>query len=186
MFEKGDVVKLPGMTCIVTRPAEEPDKEDLEMEIRLSPRVTGAPRHRHPRLQEEYQVIKGVLEVYLDRRWRSTPAGKSVLIPIGVEHSFRNSSADEVVLTNIHRPAHGFQAYWEEVGSLSTAGKLKSLNGLPTLVHLSVAMMQHTDDMVLTAFPERILVPMFARVGRAFGMGPGPVRVEAANATSAP
>ncbi len=89
----------------------------------------------------------------------------------GTTHTFRNTSGVPAVVSNIHRPAHGFAAYWEEMAALSRAGKLTSLRDPRSVILLSILMMDHRQDLVPTGPLGRVVIPVTAWVGRRLGVG---------------
>jgi mannose-6-phosphate isomerase-like protein (cupin superfamily) len=171
MLKTGDVVSLPGMRSVITAPAANPATDTMEMEITIDPGTVGAPPHFHPRQEEEYRVVRGTLNVLLSDGWRDLAVGESAVIRQGTTHTFRNTSDQPTVLLNIHRPAHGFAAYWEEMAALSRAGKLTSIRDPRSVILLSVLMMDHKQDLVPTGPLGRVVMPVTAWVGRRLGVG---------------
>jgi len=53
---------------------------------------SGARRHTHP-VEEVLTVLSGEAELWLDNVWQTASAGRSLVIPAGREHGFRNTSS---------------------------------------------------------------------------------------------
>lgn len=169
MLRNGDVVTLPGMRAVMTVAPADRSVDRMEMEITLDPGAVGAPPHRHPSIDEEYRVLSGTLSVLSGRRWEDIPAGGSVVIPAGRNHTFRNTSAEAVVLTNIHRPAGAFADYWERLGALSSAGRITSLGDPRTIMTMSMLVMDHPAALRPTG-ALAVVMPIAAWIGRRLGV----------------
>jgi len=164
MLETGSVVEVPGMRALVTAAPADVALDPLEMEIYLAPGALGAPAHYHPSVVEEYRVVTGILNVLLGAGWRDVAEGNSIVIPPGTKHTFRNRTETPVVLTNVHRPAGGFAAYWEQRGALSRAGGLTSFSDPRTVMLMSALIGRHRDALVATGFLGRVMMPLAAFV----------------------
>lgn len=53
----------------------------------------GAPLHHHEKMVESFYIVEGSLDLLVDGEVRTTAAGEFALIPTGVVHGYRNSSA---------------------------------------------------------------------------------------------
>ena len=166
VLEKNSVVEVPGMRAVVTAASVDVAEDALEMEIELAPGALGAPAHYHPTITEEYRVVAGTLNVLLGSEWRDLEEGMSIVIPPHTTHTFRNSTSNPVVLTNLHRPAGGFAAYWEQLAALSKAGVLTSFSDPRTVMLMSTLIRRHSGALVATGFLGRVMMPLAAALAR--------------------
>jgi quercetin dioxygenase-like cupin family protein len=61
--------------------------------------------HVHADEDDAFYILEGELTFVLDGEDVAAPAGTFVLVPPGVEHGFRNDTAEAVRILNIHAPA---------------------------------------------------------------------------------
>jgi quercetin dioxygenase-like cupin family protein len=61
--------------------------------------------HSHPDEDDSFYILEGELVFELGGEDVTAPAGTFVLVPPGVEHGFRNDTAEPVRILNIHAPA---------------------------------------------------------------------------------
>jgi quercetin dioxygenase-like cupin family protein len=73
--------------------------------------------HYHLKIYESWYVLEGRLEVRLDDRWSTAPAGSMVLIPVGVVHAFRNETAEPARLLLTAAPG-GVELYFGDLDEL--------------------------------------------------------------------
>ncbi len=73
-------------------------------EIRLAPRTTGPPQHRHARHDEGFYVVSGIACFTVGTTTYEAPAGTLVMIPPGVPHTFANPGDEPAVLLNTFTP----------------------------------------------------------------------------------
>ena len=104
-------------TAIVVRPGEGARVGNVEFLARTkdTPRFTCsvidfAPGrvlepHSHPDEDDSFYILEGELTFMLGGEDVKAPAGTFVLVPPGVEHGFRNDTAEPVRILNIHAPA---------------------------------------------------------------------------------
>ncbi len=93
-------------------PATDLVDQPLTVEAEYAPGARSS-QHVHPNQEERYKVLSGVLDVFMDRRWRSLQPGESVRIPKGAVHAFRNSTKTATRVLNTHDPGLRFQEYLE-------------------------------------------------------------------------
>src|SRR5688500_5490492 len=86
-----DLRSVFGVEARVTTPAQATGGAYVEMDCVVLP-GNGTMIRYHPHQEETYDVLEGALEVSLDGRWRSVPAGESLTVPPGAVHGFRNTS----------------------------------------------------------------------------------------------
>jgi mannose-6-phosphate isomerase-like protein (cupin superfamily) len=61
--------------------------------------------HVHGEEDDAFYIVSGEMTFVLGEREVAAPPGTFVLVPPGVEHSFRNDGAEPVRMLNIHAPA---------------------------------------------------------------------------------
>lgn len=103
----------------VTHSAEDPASERFETHWELNEVPDGDPFvHTHPVATERFEVISGVLEVYVDGEWEKVPGGETHTVQPGTVHSFRNTTPVELV--NVHEPAMQYEEYFRRFHALVT------------------------------------------------------------------
>jgi mannose-6-phosphate isomerase-like protein (cupin superfamily) len=73
--------------------------------ITMAPNATGPEMHVHDDEDDAFYILDGELTFLLDDGEVAAPAGTFVLVPPGVEHTFRNGLDRPVRVLNIHAPA---------------------------------------------------------------------------------
>lgn len=170
MAGTGDTLGFPdGSDYTITASAGETGGTYVEMELLLPANAVAPPLHIHPRQTEEYEVLTGKLDVYVDGHWQSLPEGEAISVPPGEPHTFRNSSGVRIRVRNVHRPALGFQDYIEELHSLVQDGKIKNTTDPSSLLHLSLLWEKYEDTIVPARLPQRAVMGLLAGVGRRLG-----------------
>jgi len=93
--------------------------------------------YRHP-MVERFTSLKGELAVFCDGRWHRMTAGKTIVVPSGKVHSFRNRSAEPCYYVGQVTPGGRFLNPMELDGALVEAGKVTSLCRLRSLIYLGL------------------------------------------------
>ena len=73
--------------------------------ITMAPGRSGPDSHVHQDEDDVFYVLDGELTFLLGSTDVPAPAGTFVLVPPGVEHTFRNGLDRETLVLNIHTPA---------------------------------------------------------------------------------
>jgi mannose-6-phosphate isomerase-like protein (cupin superfamily) len=73
--------------------------------IEIAPGRDGPPIHHHDEEDDAFLILDGELTFVLANREVAAPAGTFVLVPPGVEHTFRNATDEPVRMVNVHAPA---------------------------------------------------------------------------------
>jgi hypothetical protein len=143
------------------------------MAMTAPPGADTPPRHVHPNLTDEFEVIAGRLEVWLDGSWRELGAGDRLVVDPGRVHTYRNRFDEPAEVRNVHRPAGSFQRYIERLGELAGSEGFtpRSPRGL---LALTVLWRDHEDAMRF----RRAWVRLAVRTGAALAPRVG-VRVPA-------
>ena len=81
--------------------------------IEIQPHRGGPPSHRHEAEDDAFYILEGELTFGVEGEEVVAAPGTFVLVPPGVEHTFRNDGDVLVRMVNIHSPA-GFDLRLEE------------------------------------------------------------------------
>ena len=73
--------------------------------ITMAPGAHGPESHSHADEDDSFYVLEGELVFILDENEVPAPEGTFVLVPPGVEHTFRNPLERPTRVLNIHAPA---------------------------------------------------------------------------------
>jgi quercetin dioxygenase-like cupin family protein len=172
MAEAGERFEMSdGSVYIVRTPAAATGGDYVEMEFVLPADCTAPPPHTHPKQVEEYEVIEGGLDVLLDGEWSTLGPGESVSVPIGVLHTFRNSSGEVVRLLNWHRPAMDFEEFIERMSTALRDAGVKSKRDPRVPMVLSSLMLAYPDTLALPRRRERIPMKIAAGLGKLLRVG---------------
>ena len=129
----------------------------------------GVTPHRHPRMEERFDVLAGEVTFTLGRRKVVKRAGESVVVPPGTRHAYRNTGAVEAHMVTDAEPGLELQAFLEDVAVLSRAGRINRL-GMPTspraAVEAAVIAARYRETVELD-FPPWPVVSALARLGSA-------------------
>jgi mannose-6-phosphate isomerase-like protein (cupin superfamily) len=125
-------------------------------------------RHIHPKQDETFEIVSGMLDVFVEGSWRHLRAGQSVCIPKGMVHGFRNSSNTPVQALNAHNPGLRTQEYWEGMEHLIRQRKITGMSGLRNGIYLSMHVTQFRRELILIRPPDWFL-RMLAKIGAALG-----------------
>jgi len=151
-------------------PPEHPETDPWRVTMIFAPGFAGPPVHVHPHQEESYEVLNGVLDVFVDGRWCALGPGESVTVPAGTPHTIRNLHAQELRAVNVHAPALDFPRYMAQLHALVHAGKVRALppKDPRSAIYLSMLFTEHARTLVSVKPPQR-LMRMLAFVGRRLG-----------------
>ncbi|HET8873864.1 MAG TPA: cupin domain-containing protein [Gaiellaceae bacterium] len=134
----------------------------------------GVTPHRHPAMEERFEVLAGEPTFLAGRAWSTASSGETVVVPAGTRHAYRNRGAETVHMVCHVRPPSSLQEFLEEVAALARDGKI-SRRGLPTSYGAlleAAALAQRHRAMVTLLFPpmpppfiQRLLFPLLTRLG---------------------
>jgi quercetin dioxygenase-like cupin family protein len=156
----------------------DPDgSEVLHVETWVDP-GGGVTPHRHPAMEELFEVLAGQPILLAGRRWSTASPGETVVVPARTRHAYRNRGDQTVHMVCHVRPPSSLQEFLEDVAALARAGKI-SRRGLPTSYGalLEAAALAHRHRaMVTLLFPpmpppfiQRLLFPLLTRLGERRG-----------------
>ena len=73
--------------------------------IEIQPHRGGPPSHKHVDEDDSFYILEGELTFTVEGEEVVAGAGTFVLVPPGVEHTFRNDGDALVRMVNVHAPA---------------------------------------------------------------------------------
>jgi quercetin dioxygenase-like cupin family protein len=161
--------KSVGMWWEITKSTKDTGGKQFEAINVLAPGFAGPPLHIHPTAEESYNVLSGTLDVCVDGTWRKLAPGQFLSVPAGTPHTLRNTSAGEVRLINVHKPALAFERFFRRLHSLVQEDRLQlPPKTLGSVVLISMLFTEHRDEIV-SANPPAIVMRLFASIGRRLG-----------------
>lgn len=151
-------------------PPEDPETDPWRVTMIFASGFAGPPVHVHPHQEESYEVLSGVLDVFIDGRWRELGAGESLTVPAGTPHTIRNLHAQELRAVNVHAPALGFPGYMAGLHELVHTGRVRALppKDPRSAIYLSMLFTAHARTLV-SVKPPQGLMRILAFVGRRLG-----------------
>ena len=151
-------------------PPENPESDPWRVTMTFAPGFAGPPVHVHPHQEESYEVHNGVLDVFVDERWRELRPGETLTVPAGTPHTIRNLHAEELVAVNVHTPALEFPRYMACLHELVHSGKVRALppKDPRSMIYLSMLFTEHARTLASVKPPQR-LMRVLASVGRRLG-----------------
>lgn len=102
--------------------AETDDRLGL-FEHRMAPGAPGASPHIHKAQLECFYVLEGTVELFLDGKSFSAPAGSYVQVPESVGHGFRNPYDEEARMLIMFSPGRTREEYFRRLASLYEGGR---------------------------------------------------------------
>jgi mannose-6-phosphate isomerase-like protein (cupin superfamily) len=106
---------------------DDPETDPWHVTMVFAPGFGGPPLHAHPHQAESFDVLSGVLDVFIDGQWRELGPGESVTVPAGTPHTIRNLHAEEMRAVNVHAPALEFPRYMAGLHQLVHTAKVRAL-----------------------------------------------------------
>ena len=129
--------------------------------------------HIHPNQDEQYEILQGTLDLFLEDRWHKLSAGQSISIPKGTLHAFQNSTDETVRVINTHDPGLRFREQLEVMERLIGEGKLTGTKGQKNAIYLSLHTVEY-KDVVVPVKPPYLLIRLTARLGKLLGYSISP------------
>jgi quercetin dioxygenase-like cupin family protein len=133
----------------------DPDgSEVLHVKIWVDP-GGGVTPHVHPAMEERFEVLEGRPSFLAGGSWTTAGPGKTVVVPAGMRHAYRNRSDTTVHMVCHARPPSTLQEFLEDAAALSRAGKI-TRHALPKgigALREALALAARHRDMVVLLFP---------------------------------
>ena len=126
----------------------------IDLELPEGGRVPGG-LHIHPRQEERFEVVRGVMRFRVRRERIIAEPGDVVVVPAGVRHDFANAG-DETAFVRVEiRPALKMEQLFETAVALAEQGRTM-LGGIPRPLDLALFTREFEQE-VQAAFPPRWL-----------------------------
>jgi quercetin dioxygenase-like cupin family protein len=156
-----------GMRFEILRSGAETDGELFEAINWLDAHMPGPPPHVHPRSSENFEVLDGTLDVFVEGEWKTFTAGDKVTVPPGVEHSWRNPSDQPARVHAVHRPAVEFEEFHRGMADLIARGKVKSMppKDPRSAIYLAMHSVRYAQFLIINE-PPNWLLKTTALIGR--------------------
>ncbi|WP_323192065.1 cupin domain-containing protein [Halostella sp. PRR32] len=152
----------------ITKSTKETDGKFLEMRFEIETVPEDGPFvHTHPNAEESYEVLSGVLEVYMDGEWREVSEGEKHTVPPGTPHTFKNKTPVELI--NVHKPALEHEAFFRRFHRLVTERGVTLPPGrVSDIVLIAMLTTEHEED-VYAVSPPHWVFKILAGLGRVLG-----------------
>ncbi|AGB39913.1 cupin domain-containing protein [Natronococcus occultus] len=152
---------------------DETDGESLRIETTLDPGVR-RPLHSHPKQDERFLVHEGRLGLAVGSEEFVLEPGEEEGVAAGTPHTFWNASDGVLRMTTEHLPALRFADFLRAMVALDREDGLDA-DGMPANPLVGAALLhEYRDEMRPADIPapvRRVVVPVLATVGNAFGYG---------------
>ena len=171
MAEAGQEIHNPRQRerIVFRRTAGETGGRLLRLEMFAAPGGAAPPEHLHPRQEERFETVSGVLRARVGGQERDLRAGQSMVVPPGVPHTWWIDGEEAARVEVEFRPALNTEAFFETMYGLARDGKLDE-DGVPPF--LQTALISSAYEIYLPSPPvalQKALFAVLAPVGRLAG-----------------
>jgi quercetin dioxygenase-like cupin family protein len=152
--------------------ARETDGQLLRLEMFASPGAAAPPDHVHPRQEERFETVSGVLRARVGGEERSLGAGETMVVPPGTPHTWWIDGQEDVHVLVEFRPALNTETFFETMYGLARDGKVGE-NGVPPF--LQTAVISSAYEIYLPRPPiamQKALFALLVPVGKLMGYRP--------------
>jgi len=137
------------------------------------PSTYGPALHVHPQQEERFEVIRGSIEFVMGTQKIVCRPGESVVVPVGVAHTFKNAADGESEMFGEYRPGlpEHSRRFFEVYFALARAGQT-DLKGLPSIWQIAVEMPTMSDHVRLASPPwavQRFVLALLRPIARLMG-----------------
>jgi quercetin dioxygenase-like cupin family protein len=173
MAKSGDVLEHPVTRerLVWRKVAANTAGELLEADLYVAPGGFVAAEHVHPKQEERFEVLAGVLRLRFDGQEKILRTGEVAVIPSGRPHVWWNGGQENLHVLVELRPALRTEMFFETYFGLARDGKTNR-KGLPNPLRLAVLMDAYQDELRLAKPPVAIQKALFgplAMLGRLLG-----------------
>jgi quercetin dioxygenase-like cupin family protein len=139
MAEAGQEVHNPRQkeSIVFRQTARETDGRLLRLEMFASPGGAPPPEHLHPRQEERFEAVSGVLRARVGGEERALRAGESMVVHPGTPHTWWVDGEEDARVVVEFRSALNTEAFFETMYGLSRDGELDE-NGVPPFLQTAV------------------------------------------------
>ena len=173
MAKPGDELRHPitGERIVWRQVARDTHGALLQADMFASPLASPAAAHVHPRQEERFEVVAGVLHVSIDGVETTLGPGDVAVVPPGTPHTWWNVDSAEAQMVVDFRPALRSEMFFETLFGLAAEGKTDQ-RGLPRQLQLATLVTEFSDEVRLAwppAFIQQLMFVPLAAVGRLRG-----------------
>jgi quercetin dioxygenase-like cupin family protein len=174
MVTAGDVLEHPVTRerVVFRQTARDNGGALAQADFYLQPGGFVAVEHIHPRQEERFEVLSGMLRGRAAGKDVAAGPGEHLVVPAGTPHVWWNAGDDELHVLVELRPALSAEAFFEAFFGLAQDGKVNPKTGLPNPLQMAVIMRAHRDLIVLARPPrpvQTLLFGILAAIGRLLG-----------------
>lgn len=145
--------------------------EVLRFEFWGKPHNVGPGAHVHPKQEEYFEVLDGILSAHVGKKDITLGKGDSMTVPPGTPHTWWNSSDHELHGYVELRPSLDMHDEFEALFALGRAGKTDE-HGIPNLLQTAVLLDRYPDTIYKAGVPiilQKFGIKMLAPIGRLLG-----------------
>jgi quercetin dioxygenase-like cupin family protein len=159
-----------GERIVLVQSAADTNGQLLEFELHLAPGGRVPSGHVHPRQEERFTVLEGLMRFRLGARAFLVKTGESVTVRPGLAHSFSNPGPAPAHVRVEVRPALRMEVLLEAAAALSDDHNGMPL-GLPRPLDLALFLREFENEISVPFLPERLVrvvtrpLAWLARVG---------------------
>ena len=125
------------------------------------PRGFGPPPEHHPRQEEHFRVISGVLDLgYVDGKRVALRAGETYVLPAGTTHHPMSNQVEPVVFEATLTPGLASAAMFRSIYAT-----MRTQHGVGLAMRMAMVVERHRAE-IRFALPVRILLRLLARAAR--------------------
>jgi mannose-6-phosphate isomerase-like protein (cupin superfamily) len=174
MAKSGDMLEHPVTRekIVVRKAARETHGELFQADIYLQPGGFVAAEHIHPRQDEHFEVVSGMLRGRIAGKELTSGPGGQFTVPAGTPHVWWNAGDTELHVLAEARPALEFETFFETFFGLAQNGKVHPQTGLPNVLQMAVLMRAFRHELILARPPrlvQTLLFGLLAPLGRLLG-----------------
>lgn len=146
MAKSGDILENPvaGFSLRLVQTAAETDGELLEMEASYQPSSTPPLEHFHPKQDEHFEILEGVMHARIDDEERELRAGDSLDVESGVVHAMWNPGPEVARTRWETRPALRTEDFFEATARVFQEAQAKGQP--PDGEELAAIVARHRDE----------------------------------------
>ena len=152
MIRSGDTISNPVTGEVITfvQTSDETEGRLLVLHDTWTRPGQRAAPHVHPRMEERFEVVRGLVGAVVDDEERLLEPGEVLVVPAGTPHVAWNASGGETRLRLEFRPAGRWQEVVERLFALARDG-LTDARGVPEPAALSQLLDEFSDEIAPAA-----------------------------------
>lgn len=160
-----------GQTMLFLQTSLSSNGKILEIDCVSPPTGVKEPEHIHPFQENNFMIISGSCTFSVNGKEQLVEAGSYISIPPNTPHFFYNSGNESCHYVQKFLPAMHIEEFFETFFALANDDKLNK-HGIPNLLHGSVIMLKHLNEIRVTNPPwiiQLLTYYILAPLGRLFG-----------------